>query len=51
MIKQLIDEALVAHGFVSKRDLDTQAFIFASQDLLLGSQFYIILTTFLTQPN
>lgn len=26
MIKQLIDEALVAHGFVSKRELDTTSF-------------------------
>lgn len=26
MIKQLIDEALVAHGFVSKRDLDNTSF-------------------------
>ncbi|MCD5997434.1 hypothetical protein KDX38_28260 [Pseudomonas sp. CDFA 602] len=26
MIKQLIDEALVAHGFLSKRDLDTTSF-------------------------
>ena len=26
MIKQLIDEALVAHGFVSKCDLDTTSF-------------------------
>jgi hypothetical protein len=26
MIKQLIDEALIAHGFVSKRELDTTSF-------------------------
>lgn len=26
MIKQIIDEALVAHGFVSKRELDTTSF-------------------------
>ena len=26
MIKQLIDEALVAHGFVSRRELDTSSF-------------------------
>ncbi|WP_238039348.1 hypothetical protein, partial [Psychrobacter sp. Ps6] len=26
MIKQLIDEALVAHGFVSKRESDTTSF-------------------------
>ncbi|SKA75230.1 hypothetical protein SAMN02745132_04882, partial [Enterovibrio nigricans DSM 22720] len=26
MIKQLIDEALVAHDFVSKRELDTTSF-------------------------